>query len=280
MPAPVQPNVRDAGADRAVAVFPQANGVVRALRLARAFVGVAATAPLLAIWCAIPWSARLHRPLARRIMALFAWSFRLRIRVTGIPITGPGLIAANHVSWTDIVVLGEVCDAAFIAKADVAGWPILGHLTAHHGGEFLERASRADAARGGVSLIARWADTTGPHARPYVLFAEGTTGLGDSVQPFFPALFAPAAAAGVPVQAAGLRYLFDDGGAGRPLTGVAQRAVAWMGDETLVPHMLALATSAPLIAQVWFGPVLREGTRKTLASETRGAIAGWLGGGE
>ena len=51
----------------------------------------------------------------------------LRIHVRGTLAAGrPLLIAANHVSWMDIVVLGSLADVHFIAKAEVATWPIFG----------------------------------------------------------------------------------------------------------------------------------------------------------
>ena len=38
------------------------------------------------------------------------------------------LFAANHVSYLDITVLGSLLDASFIAKTEVAGWPLFGWL--------------------------------------------------------------------------------------------------------------------------------------------------------
>ncbi|MCE9587463.1 MAG: 1-acyl-sn-glycerol-3-phosphate acyltransferase [Verrucomicrobia bacterium] len=44
-----------------------------------------------------------------------------------------GLIACNHLGYVDILVLGSVCSAIFVAKSDVLDWPVFGWL-----------ASRAD----------------------------------------------------------------------------------------------------------------------------------------
>ena len=40
----------------------------------------------------------------------------------------PVLFAANHISYLDITVLGSLLAASFIAKTEVAGWPLFGWL--------------------------------------------------------------------------------------------------------------------------------------------------------
>jgi len=260
--------------------LPKASLPRRALRLARAVLGVAVVVPVVSAWARCPAESRWHRPWARLVMRLMCWAFRMKVRVEGTPLTGPGLMVANHLSWSDICVLGACTDAAFVAKAEIIGWPALGTLTRLHGGEFIERGRRGDAAERGLSLEARWADADGLHRRPYVLFAEGTTSGGGEVAPFFPALFMPAVRAGVPVQPVALRYRADDGGdggRGTVLSGAALRRVAWVGDDLLVPHMLAMATGAPLIVEVWFAPPLPAGDRKALARDSRAAIMRHLG---
>ena len=47
----------------------------------------------------------------------------IRVKVIGAPtVTGPTLIASNHVSWLDIMVLSAVAPLSFIAKREVGGW--------------------------------------------------------------------------------------------------------------------------------------------------------------
>src|SRR3954451_9933009 len=54
----------------------------------------------------------------------------------------PLLVACNHVSWTDIMVLGSLVDVTFIAKADLAGWPVFGFLAGLQRTLFVERERR------------------------------------------------------------------------------------------------------------------------------------------
>src|SRR5690606_7914159 len=66
-----------------------------------------------------------------------------RVQVIGEPAPQrPLLIAANHVSWTDIAVLGSVVDVSFIAKSQMEGWPLLGWLSKLQRTVFVERERR------------------------------------------------------------------------------------------------------------------------------------------
>src|SRR5262245_55609246 len=54
----------------------------------------------------------------------------LRIHVRGEMSTErPLLIAANHISWTDVTVVGSLADVTFVARSDLAGWPLIGMLS-------------------------------------------------------------------------------------------------------------------------------------------------------
>ena len=63
--------------------------------------------------------------------------FRLVCRLIGFHVVArgapvstarPTLFVANHASYLDIIVLGSLLDACFVAKAEVAGWPGFGFL--------------------------------------------------------------------------------------------------------------------------------------------------------
>lgn len=64
------------------------------------------------------------------------WSARMlaalgvRLACRGTPHAGPVLLAANHVSWLDILAIDAVQPARFVSKADVRRWPVLGWMVA------------------------------------------------------------------------------------------------------------------------------------------------------
>src|SRR5690606_10499621 len=86
----------------------------------------------------------------------------------------PLLIAANHVSWTDIGVLGSLANVSFIAKSDMAHWPVMGWLATLQRTVFVERERRHRSGNQ-VNEIARRLKA----GDVMVLFAEGTTGDGN-----------------------------------------------------------------------------------------------------
>src|SRR5271169_7011108 len=52
---------------------------------------------------------------------------RIHIRLIGEPVRGRNvLFVSNHVSWVDIVVIGSIAPVAFVAKREVASWPLVG----------------------------------------------------------------------------------------------------------------------------------------------------------
>ncbi|MFI4968556.1 MAG: 1-acyl-sn-glycerol-3-phosphate acyltransferase, partial [Gammaproteobacteria bacterium] len=92
--------------------------------------------------------------LRRRVPAIAAaWLSRaaailgVRVLARGHAHPRPVLMLANHISWLDILVLASQSDSGYIAKAEVAGWPLLGWMFQVGGTEFIRRGSHADLAR-------------------------------------------------------------------------------------------------------------------------------------
>src|SRR5262249_390001 len=62
------------------------------------------------------------------------WSYRRLKRVLGLRVVArglqsgakPQLVVSNHVSYFDIITLGSLISGDFIAKADIAKWPVFG----------------------------------------------------------------------------------------------------------------------------------------------------------
>ena len=102
-----------------------------------------------------------------------------RVRLIGKPpAERPALFAANHVSYTDITILGSLIPGSFIAKAEVARWPFFGWLAKLQRTVFVDRKTRSSAIqRDAISerLVAGDA---------LILFPEGTSGDGNRPLPF------------------------------------------------------------------------------------------------
>lgn len=87
--------------------------------------------------------ARAVEVWARGMLAIIG----IEVRVKGHPAPGPVLMAANHISWLDILVMHAACHCRFVAKSEIRSWPLVGVLTTGGGSLYIERGSRHDAMR-------------------------------------------------------------------------------------------------------------------------------------
>ena len=202
------------------------------------------------------------RRLDARAAWLHRWS-RFACRVLGIRITtrGPmprsGLLVCNHLSYLDIVVLSSVRPCAFVAKRDVAAWPLFGWLARAAGTIFVDRECRLSSLNA-VGLL-RDAIAGGSLV---VLFPEGTSSDGATVLPFKSALLESVVQVRSPVATAAIEYALDDGC-------VADEVCYWR-DMTLVPHLLNLFFKREIRSSCSFSPPkVRCGGRKQIARELR-----------
>jgi 1-acyl-sn-glycerol-3-phosphate acyltransferase len=102
----------------------------------------------------------------------------LQVRVRGAPeVRGPTLFVANHVSYLDIVVLGSLVDATFVAKSEIAVWPLIGLLARIGRTVFIHR--RAAYCAGQCDALAARLEA----GQSLILFAEGTSSDGGRVLP-------------------------------------------------------------------------------------------------
>lgn len=153
-----------------------------------------------------------------------------------------GLVVSNHTSYVDVLTLGSVLPAIFVSKSEVRGWPLVGPLITRGGTIFLERGRARAAAEANRAVAQTLAERV-----PVVIFPEGTTTAGDHVLPFHGALFESAMRQHAPVWAASVSYSFADGKS-------AARTVAYIDDDTLLPHLFRLAGRKGLVASVRFAP--------------------------
>lgn len=225
---------------------------------------VLVTPPLMGLQAlAIRRGWRLAHGLPQRFHSFVCRLFGLRIAVEGRPAaTRPLLVVSNHTSWLDIAVISTLTPVSFIAKQEVAGWPIFGTFARLQRSIFIDRTRRKGAAEANREIAARLAD-----GDALVLFAEGTTSDGNRVLPFRSSLLGAArdavAAAGaggggtVIVQSLTVAYPRRQG---LPLGRNDRADVAWYGDMDLVPHLGAFLRAPPLDAVcVWGTAVAVDG---------------------
>ncbi|MCB1058200.1 MAG: 1-acyl-sn-glycerol-3-phosphate acyltransferase [Acidobacteria bacterium] len=222
---------------------------------------------------AVLLGAALARLLRRRERPWISGPYRLwgrwltralgtRTTVEGAPPAAPFLLVTNHLGYLDIPLLASLADCTFIAKAEIASWPVAGMLCRSVDTIFVDRESRRDVVRVGEQITRVLEE-----GRGVVLFAEATTSPGETVQPFKTSLLAPVARLGLPVHHATLSYRTD---AGQP---PARDSVCWWGETEFLPHFLGLLRLPKIYATVRFGAnPIQDSDRKELAERLRGAM--------
>ena len=183
--------------------------------------------------------------LPRRALWLQRWSriiarlIGLRLHQHGTP-PNSGMIVSNHLSYLDIIAYSALVPCVFVAKKEVASWPILGLFAQMAGTIFVDRTRRMQLADTNLQIAkALHAGTV------VVLFPEGTSSDGRTVLPFRSSLLEPATVSQCPVAPAAIGYHLDDGS-------VPDEVCYWR-DMTLLPHLLNLFAKRTVRAQVAFG---------------------------
>ena len=178
--------------------------------------------------------------------------FNVRLNVQGAPLDIGRMTVANHVSWLDIISIGACEPTRFVAKSEIAHWPIAGWLADAAGTFYIRRG------KGGARPLL---DKLTPHLAnggTVAIFPEGTTTNGRQVLPFHPRLFAAAVDAQMPVQPIAIRYGVSSGGAD---------IAPFIGDDDLVSHVLRLLKEPALIAEVHYcAPVRTTGLSREQAA--------------
>ena len=228
---------------------------------------------------------RLDRPLARRLPVWwhgFALSrLGVRIRETGTPCQDrPLLITANHSSWLDIPILGSRMPLSFVAKSEVAKWPIFGLFARLQRCVFVERERRARTGATTTELADRLVA-----GDAMVLFPEGTSSDGNEVLPFRSALLGAATAAirgtdGSIVRVQPVAILYERL-QGLPIGRYDRPRIAWYGDMDLVPHLLGVFLLRAIDVEIiWGEPVDLTGDfdRKRLAVELQQRVSEMVAG--
>jgi 1-acyl-sn-glycerol-3-phosphate acyltransferase len=225
-------------------------GVLRVLA-ARARASATGRSPARAI-------ASIQRAWGARVLRILG----ARVSIEGEP-AGCDLLVANHLSYVDVFLLASRMEAVFVAKSEIAGWPVIGAVCRLAGTLFVDRGRR----RVLPEVVAGIQEAAVP-GRVVVVFPEGTSTDGSEVLPFRPALLEAAAREGLRVGWAALAYRTPEGAP------PASEAVCWWRDMTLLPHLLRLLALPGFEARVTFGSeTLIESDRKRLAGLLWRAVA-------
>lgn len=194
----------------------------------------------------------LIREWSQRLLAIC--DITLQVHQHGEVLDKGAMVVSNHVSWLDIYVIDAWRPTPFVAKSEIAGWPVVGRLAKAIGTVFIRRERRGDAKRI-VESLSGVLQNDGL----ICLFPEGTTTDGRAVLPFHANILQAAVSANAPVQP--ICMLYQEAGSGRQ-----SLAPAYVGDLGLGEILSRVIAHGPIVAHLYIGQPLRGLTDRRSAA--------------
>jgi 1-acyl-sn-glycerol-3-phosphate acyltransferase len=189
---------------------------------------------------------RLSRSPGRQTRArkIFHRLSGMLVRLLGVHVEGAGslphglcVVVANHRSYVDIPLMMSQAPWTFLAKSEIARWPLFGAAARLSGTVFVEREDRDSRRRALERLDALLDD-----GERIMVFPEGTTSTGPGCLPFRRGVFRLAAAKGIPVVPVAIAY--------------RDARDAWVDDASFVGHFFERFSERRMRVVVAIGPPL------------------------
>jgi 1-acyl-sn-glycerol-3-phosphate acyltransferase len=194
--------------------------------------------------------------LANRLL----WFFGIRVKTSGTPADGPVLIAANHISWLDILALHTEVAMGFVGKAEIEQWPVFRFVARTGGTIFHQRGCHDSAADVLSAMVQRL-----KQGRRVAIFPEGGILPGAEVRVFHARMFRAAVDVGCPVQPVMVRYMSNGG---------RDDEILFRKDESMLANFTRLLARPRAAGDVHFLPVIDSSgkPRRALADAARSAV--------
>jgi 1-acyl-sn-glycerol-3-phosphate acyltransferase len=142
--------------------------------------------------------ARWSHRWARRVLLLMD----IEVQARGTPPPDGCLIAPNHFTWLDIIVLMATTPTFFVSHAGVARWPVVGFFTRGVGTVFIRNTQGSRSLLEAAEAVRRRLAA----GISVAIFLEGGTRGGLKILPFKPSLVQTAIDAGARVTPAAIRW--------------------------------------------------------------------------
>jgi 1-acyl-sn-glycerol-3-phosphate acyltransferase len=173
----------------------------------------------------------------------------LNVQVIGEVPKTTGVIMSNHRSYIDVMMMPSKIPYVVVAKKQVRKWPVIGRAAEAVGTLYVDRDSKEsrqntrraikECLENGVSVL---------------IYPEGTTFEGPGILPFKPGMFHTCAEGDFPVIPVAIEY--------------RDKSMAWIGDDTFVPHFLKAFGHWRVDLTVSIGPVMRDSDGDALRRKT------------
>ncbi|MFO8141996.1 MAG: lysophospholipid acyltransferase family protein, partial [Marinobacter sp.] len=203
-----------------------------------------------------PWAARCFKRACQCL--------GFRIQLHGLPAERNALYVANHISWSDIPILGAIVPMRFLSKAEVGAWPVIGWLARQAGTLFIQRGSgQARRVKAQISDCLNAGEAV-------LVFPEGTTSIGVAALPMHGLLLASARETGRPIQPITIGYRRNQ----QP-----DALAPFVGDDSFHHHLIRLLKQPPTRVEVILHPVVdasKAGSAQQLTAHIHQLISAGL----
>jgi lyso-ornithine lipid O-acyltransferase len=201
--------------------------------------------PALDVSCTAKIAKSKRDALKMHWLKRFSAIMNLRITKEGELPTQTALLVSNHISWLDIIVIGQYLPAYFVAKSDILSWPVIGYLSQQGGTIFIRRGNKKH-----IKATTEKMSWVLKQNRNIIAFPEGTTTQGDEVRGFHASLFQPALLTKSAIQPVALQY-----------QGLAEQQAPFIGEDDFIPHLIKMLSLDKIEVRVSFLPVLKSSGR-------------------
>jgi 1-acyl-sn-glycerol-3-phosphate acyltransferase len=171
-------------------------------------------------------------------------SLNIELVINGSPTSEPALWVCNHISWLDILLLAGNNCVDFMAKSEVADWPIIGGIVRRTGTLFIDRDNKFKAYKALPELQQRLES-----GKSVLIFPEGTTSTGEFCLPFKPMFYQAAIRSNMLIQPVSLKYEHIDGS---PCTDIA-----FIGDDEFSVSFKHILSKPQIVAHITYLPALK-----------------------
>lgn len=160
------------------------------------------------------------------------------------------LFVSNHVSYLDIPVLGKLIKAGFVAKSEIASWPLISLLARLQDSIFIER--KPSKAKSQMQILRQHLE----EGNSLILFPEGTSTNGAQVLPLKSSLFSAAESqkAEIIIQPVSVVYSEHNG---KGMDQVLRDHFAWYADFPFGAHFVKMLGMGTITAVITFNEPIR-----------------------
>ncbi len=145
------------------------------------------------------------------------WALGIKVNLVGAPAKERAVLISNHRSYADIPVLASLSPVVFLAKVEVAKWPIIGFAARKARTVFVDRHDPESREMSRLTLRERLSE-----GFSVLVFSEGTTSARGTLDPLKPGMFHEAASAHLPLQLVYIEFAEDED--------------SWVGDDSVGAH--------------------------------------------